>query len=139
MVGREEVKVPAYSRKLEALAEAVVKYSGYLEPSSELHSARNCGGLRATSARHAKTETGYRIFNSFIDSIQALLFYLQTKLAGKSWAELKPESTLKDLALSYSLPDTTAAAWSRFLRAALKDSGITSETRLSYFTDKGQN
>ena len=131
--------MPAYSRKQEALAEAIVKYSGYLEPSSELHAARNCGGLRATSMRHAKTETGYRVFNSFIDSMQALLFDLQTKLSGKSWAELKPESTLKDLALSYSLPDTTAAAWSRFLRAALKDSGITSETQLSYFTDKGQN
>ena len=128
----------AYSRSVEALAEAITKYSGYLEPSSELHAARNCGGLRATSMRHAKTEQGYRIFNSFIDSMQALLFDLQTKLAGKSWAELKPESTLKDLALSYSLPDTTAAAWARFLRAALRDSTISDKTELSYFT-KGDN
>jgi hypothetical protein len=89
--------------------------------------------------RHAKTEEGHRIFNSFIDGVQALLFDLDTKLSGKSWAELKPESTLKDLAVSYSLPDTTAAAWSRFLRAALKDSNVSDKTPLSYFTEKDKN
>jgi hypothetical protein len=131
--------MPAYSRNIEGLAEAIIKYSGYLEPSSELHAARNPGGLRATSMRHAKNEQGHRIFNSFIDGVQALLFDLQTKLSGKSWAELSPESTLKDLAVAYSLPDTTGSAWARFLRAALHDQSISAETPLSYFTDKGQN
>lgn len=131
--------MPAYSRKLEALAEALIKYSGYLEPSSELHAARNPGGLKATSMRHAKNEHGQRIFNSYIDGVQALLFDLQTKLTGNSWAELKPESTLVDLATAYSLPTTTAAAWSRFLRAALHDQEITSDTPLKFFTDAKEN
>src|ERR1700689_2927021 len=120
--------MPAYTRKLESLAEAIIKYSGYLEPSSPLHAARNPGALRATSMRHAKDENGHRIFNSFIDGVQALLFDLSTKLSGKSWAELTPTSTLKDLALSYSLPDTTAGAWSRFLRAALSDPNLSPRT-----------
>jgi hypothetical protein len=126
--------MPAYSRKMEGLAEAIIKYSGYLEPSSELHAARNCGGLRATSMRHTKTESGYRIFNSFIDSVQALLFDLQTKLSGQSWAQLTETSTLEDLALSYSQQSTAAAAWARFLRAALADPTITAKTTLQYFT-----
>ena len=128
--------MPAYTRKQEALAEAIVHYSGYLQPDSALHAARNCGGLKATSMRHAKNEQGYRVFNSFIDSMQALLFDLHTKLSGKSWAKLSGEATLVDLAVSYSLPSTTATAWAKFLRAALNDSSISADTALSYFTEK---
>ncbi len=127
--------MPAYSRrKLEALAEAIMKYSGYLEPSSELHAARNPGGLKATSMKHKHNELGQRTFNSFIDGVQALLFDLRVKLAGESWASLSDESTLKDLALSYSHPANTATTWAKFLRAALKDETISAETKLEYFT-----
>jgi hypothetical protein len=126
--------MPAYSRRVEALAEAVTKYSGYAEPSSDLHAARNPGALKATSMRHVKNEKGYRVFNSFIDGVQALLFDLDTKLSGQSWAKLTPDSTLEDLALSYSLPYTAATAWARFLRASLHDETVTSKTPLSYFT-----
>lgn len=127
--------MPAYSRKIEALAEAITRYSGYLEASSDLYAARNPGGLKATSMRHLKNEQGYRIFSSFIDGYQALMFDLSTKLSGQSWAQLTPESTLKDLALAYSLPDTNAQAWARFLRAALRDETIRPTTTLSHFTE----
>lgn len=124
----------AYNRKVEGLAEAIMKFSGYLDPSSDLHEARNPGGLKATSMRHLSTSQGHRVFNSFIDGVQALLFDLNTKLSGQSWAHLKPESNLKDLAISYALPAQTAAAWAKFLRAALKDDKIAAETTLDYFT-----
>jgi hypothetical protein len=127
--------MPAYSRKLESLAEAVIRYSGY-EPTSELYLARNPGALKATSMRHATNAQGYRIFNSFIDGVQALLFDIDLKITGKSWAKLQPTSTLRDLALSYSLEVTTATAWARFLRAALRDQAISGETELQYFTAK---
>ena len=129
--------MPAYSRKIEALAEAVIRYSGYLEPSSDLYLARNPGALKSTSMRHVKNEKGYRIFNSFIDGVQALLFDIDLKITGKSWAKLQPTSTLRDLALSYSLETTTATAWARFLRAALRNENISGETELQYFT-KGE-
>lgn len=129
--------MPAYSRKLEALAEAVIRYSGYLEPASDLYLARNPGALKATSMRHAKNEQGYRIFNSFIDGVQALLFDIDLKIRGKSWAKLQPTSTLRDLAVSYSLEGTTATAWARFLRAALRDQTISGDTELQHFTKEG--
>jgi hypothetical protein len=126
--------MPAYSRKIEALAEAVIRYSGYLEPSSDLYLARNPGALKSTSMRHVKNEKGYRIFNSFIDGVQALLFDIDLKITGKSWAKLHPEeATLQDLAISYSLEVTTATAWAKFLRAALRDDTIHGNTKLAYF------
>ena len=125
--------MPAYSKSIEALAEAVIHYSGYSEPSSTLYAARNPGALKATSMRHVKNDEGYRVFNSFVDGVQALLFDIQLKVTGQSWAKLKSTSTLRDLALSYSLEVTHANAWARFLRKALNDNGITAETELGYF------
>ena len=126
--------MPAYNARIEELAQAITTYTGYLKPDSILHAAKNPGGIRATSMRHTKDENNNRVFGSFLDGYQSLLFDLQTKLSGKSWAELTPESTLEDLAVAYSLAETTAAAWAKFLRAALKDSTISSDTPLSYFT-----
>ena len=125
--------MPAYQKRIEMLAEALMAYSGYNDPSGELYQARNPIGLRATSMRHAKNDNGYRIFNSFIDGIQAALFDLSTKLSGNSWAELKPESTLEDLAIVYSQP-RAEHAWAKFLRKALNDNTISKHTPLSYFT-----
>jgi hypothetical protein len=136
--------MPAYDKKIEMLAEAVITYSGYKDPKSSLFQARNPGGLRATSMRHVRNEHGQRIFNSFIDGVQALLFDLNLKVNGsvtidgqvcKSWAGLTDDSTLADLAVSYSLPETTGQAWARFLRAALQDDTISKDTTLNYFKD----
>jgi hypothetical protein len=114
--------------------QALAAYSGYSKPDGFLYAANNPIGLKATSMRHAKNEQGYRVFNSFIDGFQAALFDLDLKITGKSWAKLSPESTLKDLAVAYSLETTTATAWARFLRAALHDNTISSETEIQYFT-----
>lgn len=131
--------MPAYSRKIEALAEAITAYSGYLKPDSELHQARNPGGLKATSMRHLKDSNGHRIFSSFIDGVQALLFDIKRQLNGESWAELTPEHTLEDLALAYTQPGTASEAWARFLRKALTDTTVSKRTPLSYFIDKDKD
>jgi hypothetical protein len=99
------------------------------------HVGMNPGGLKATSMRHPKTEQGYRIFSSFLDGMQALLFDIDLKLSGKSWAKLTPTSTLEDLALAYTLPVTTAAAWAKWLRQALHTEQINQKTPLAYFTE----
>ena len=128
--------MPAYPRKIEILAESIIRYSGYSEPDSALYAARNPGALKATSMRHLKNEHGHRVFSSFIDGVQALLFDLDLKLSGKSWANLSHTSTLEDLALAYSLPFTVADAWSKFLKKALGDSTINRRTPLSFFMEK---
>ena len=130
-------------RKLEALAEAVVAYSGYLQPDSALHAARNPGGLKALGATQSRDDKGNRTFRSVLDGYQALLYDVELKVAGimkdgvlqRSRARLTPDHTLMDLSAAYNLPITTASAWSRFLRQALSDSTISAKTPLSYFLE----
>ena len=122
-------------RKLEALAEAVVAYSGYLQPDSALHAARNPGGLKALGATQSRDDKGNRTFRSVLDGYQALLYDVELKATGKSRAQLRPDQSLIDLSAAYNLPITTASAWSRFLRQALSDSSISAKTPLSYFLE----
>jgi hypothetical protein len=114
--------------KVEALAECISHYSGYL-PGSPLYDARNVGGLKDMGTGEL------RAFRSLIDSYQALFYDVEVKLSGRSRARLLLTSTLIDLAASYSLPATTATSWSYWLRKALHDEGINAHTPLSYFQD----
>lgn len=122
-------------RKLEALAEAIIHYSGYSDPGSTLHDARNPGGLKAMGLIQARDEKGNRTFRSVIDGIQALFYDVELKVTGKSRAQLSHTSTLIDLSASYNLPITTGTAWARFLRKALHDEHISATTPLSYFLE----
>ncbi len=124
-------------RKLEALAEAISHYSGYHNPSTALHAARNPGGLRGYQTKsHQIDEHGYRVFNSVLNGFNALLYDIEFKLSGKSRAQLKPEQTLIDLAAAYQQMPTVAQAWARFIRQALQDNNITNKTQLSYFFEE---
>lgn len=120
-------------RKLEALAESIVAYSGYLLPDSPLHASRNPGGLKAMGLVQARDDHGNRIFRSVLDGYQALFYDVELKVTGKSRAALTPENTLIDLSAAYNLPITTASAWSRFLKKALHDDTLSARTPLSFF------
>lgn len=122
----------AGNRKLEILAEAIAHYSGY-QPGSPLFAARNPGGLKAYSPKHQKDEHGNRVFNSLLDGLQALIYDVELKVAGKSSARLTPQSTLADLAAAYGQPATAGDAWAKFLRKACGDSGLNRRTPLSFF------
>ena len=117
---------------LEALADALTHYSGFLEPGSPLYRARNPIGLRPLKAEHPRDEHGYRIFRSVLDGMQAALFDLEVKLTGR----LGPESTLTDLASAYGRKATEAQAWARFLRQALADETITHRTAIRRFIEE---
>ena len=119
--------------RFDALVDAIVRYSGYTEPTSSLYRARNPGGLKAFSPKHQKDVEGNRVFLTAIDGEQALHFDLNLKLTGQSQAHLEPTHTLVHLALSYNLEPTTAGAWLKFLRLALGDNSISAKTPLSYF------
>lgn len=118
--------------KLEAMAEAIVHYSGYLDPTSALYQARNPGGLIAFSPLHERDDKGLRKYGSMVQGMQSLLSDLTCKLEGRSVAHLGPDATLIELARAYRLPDTTAQAWSRFLRPALK-AEVNARTQISFF------
>jgi hypothetical protein len=120
-------------RKLEALAEAIAHTSGYYIPDNPLHDARNPGGLRAVFAAHKRDANGHRVFQSFLDGMQALLFDIQTKLEGKSRAKLTSSSTLSDFAIAFGQPAAAAQVWTKFLRRALHDDAISHKTTIEYF------
>lgn len=120
-------------RKLEALAEARVRYSGYLNADNSLYAARNPGGLVAFSSTQTKDEQGFRTFRSMLDGMQALLFDVELKMAGRSRAALSPESTLTDFAEACGQQATAAVAWASFLRKALRDTNISQKTTIAYF------
>jgi hypothetical protein len=119
-------------RTVEAIAEAIAHYSGYMEPTNPLYKARNPLGLRPLKPEHPFDEMGNRIFRSVLDGMQAAIFDLEVKLGGR----LSPDSTLSDLAVAYGRKPTEAQAWSRFLRAALDDASITAHTQIKRFLEE---
>jgi|SRR6185312_1410209 len=119
-------------RVTEALAEAIQRYSGYLEPQNPLHIARNPIGLRPLKPEHPFDEFGNRIFKSVLDGMQAAIFDLEVKIGGR----LSPSCTLTDLAISYGRQASEAQAWSRYLRQALNDESINARTALSRFLEE---
>lgn len=119
-------------KTLEALAEAITHYSGYLDPTSSLYHARNPLGLRPMKPEQPRDEHGNRIFRSVLDGMQAALFDLEVKLNGR----LSPESTLTDLAIAYNRKLTEATAWAKFLRQALVDESISHRTMIKDLLEK---
>lgn len=117
-------------QRLEVLAEAIAHVSGYTDPRHPLYIARNPGGLRPTSEKHARDEFGNRVFRSMLDGMQALLFDLDIKVNGR----LSEGSTLRDLAVAYH-QELAAKTWARFLKAALRDDTIGPHTALKDFLE----
>jgi hypothetical protein len=125
-------------RRIEALAEAVSRYSGYFNPESSLYVCRNPGGLKAFSPLQLRDEEGYRVFASIIDGYQALIYDVGLKVEGKSKAHLKPTDTLSDFAVACSQPYTAADAYAGFLRKALHVENINRKTPLQIFLEEQQ-
>lgn len=119
-------------QRLEPLLDALMHYSGFLEPGSPLNRARNPLGLRPLKAEQPRDDNGYRVFRSILDGMQAALFDLEIKLTGR----LSPDSTLQDLATAYNRKATEAQAWARHLRQALADNTITAHTSIRRFIEE---
>jgi len=123
-------------RRLEALADAVARLSGWHDPDTAAYQNRNPGALQAFGVRHERSTDGLRVFHSALDGYQALLFDLAIKCVGRSRSGLKSTSTLRELMLAYGQPATASAYIVKFLRRALKDLTITCDTQLSYFVEE---
>jgi len=114
-----------------------MRYTAYLgEPDTESYQARNPGALKAFSIKHPRTNGGLRIFRSFVDGYQALLYDLETKCAGKSRSKLTPESNLRDLMRVYGFPLPMADFVAKFLRKALQNDSLGADLPLSFFLEE---
>lgn len=125
--------MPAYSRQVEALTEALAKLSGYSSPDSILYSARNPLGLKAVLPDQLRDAFNNRVYASFLDGWQSALHDIDVKLSGRSHSKLTPDSSISDLAAHYNV--SVARPVVLFLRAALRDPSIAPTTPLSYFKE----
>jgi hypothetical protein len=121
--------------RLEALADAIARDSGWHDPQSEAYRTRNPGLLPAISPRHPRNERGLRIFDSGLSGYQALLFDLRVKCSGQSRANLAKDATLLDLMAVLNRPRGSALVVAKFLRHALGNAEIKPETPLSWFME----
>lgn len=122
-------------RRLEALADALAKMYGALDPESEAYQLRNPGMLKAFNPKHARNEKGYRIFSSFVAGYDNLILDLKIKISGKSRSHLTVDSQVLDLLHIYGNPTSSLKYIVNFLRHALKDDSIPNDVKLGFFIE----
>jgi hypothetical protein len=119
--------------KIEALVDALWTYAGTKDPESKAYSARNPLALMEYDDM-GKATGRMRTFSSLHGGLAAAKFDIMVKVSGKSRARLNGDNfTLRGLCISYSMPELTSDYVAKFLRKALKDPSINSDTRLDYF------
>ena len=128
--------------RLEALLDALSDLKGYGNPDSILYSIRNPLGVQSFSrpGKNEITESGIRIFSSDLAGRRACLFDLDLKIKGESRAGIKREDALSNLLRVFQITERLGMQKVvRFLRRALKDESITTETPLAYFRNEEIN
>lgn len=125
--------------KIEALFDAIASLRGWNNPDSVAYQLRNPLLVQSFS-RPGKNEIddeGRRVFTSSLAGIRAGLFDLQIKIDGESRAGLKKEDRLANLLRVYQIPEKLGQQQIvKFLKRALRDDSLTTETPLSYFREK---
>lgn len=120
-------------KRIEALADAISSMNGALDPLSEAYRLRNPGLLKAFAPKHARSESGKRVFTSLVAGYENLLLDLRIKCSGQSRARLTPESPLVDLLTTYANPASSVRFVANFLRHALNDRDIPQSVSLGWF------
>jgi hypothetical protein len=125
-------------KKIEALADALSFYNKAYQADSESYRLRNPLMLRnyAPPGKHKITDSGVRVFDSFLGGYKAALYDLKIKLGGESNSGIRPTDCLRNLLAVYQInqeQDILVVCY--FLRKALADPTITALTPLSYFKE----
>ena len=123
--------------RIEALVDAIAHLKGSTtNPDGELFQIRNPIGIMSFS-KPGKNEidtSGRRVFKTWLAGYRASVFDCEIKVKGESRAGLKKEDNLSNLLRVYGFTEKLAHQQVvKFLRRALKDSTITTETPLAYF------
>lgn len=122
--------------RLEALADSIASLNEWMNPDGDAYKLRNPGLLRAFTLRHAADSSGRRIFPSFVDGYQALLYDLKQKCSGESRSKLKINDRVLDLLMrGFSQHPASEEYVLCFLQSALPTNKVTANTPLKFFTE----
>lgn len=126
-------------RRIDALAAAIARMNGALDPQSDAFKLSNPGGLLAFNPVHERDAKGRRVFKHFVAGWENLILDLKIKCAGKSRAALTPDSPLVSLLHVYGNPTSSLRYIINFLRHALNDETIPESIHLGWFLEEEAN
>ena len=122
--------------KIEALVDAIATTTGaFHNPESEAYKLRSPLLVRsfARPGKHEMNVGGRRVFTSMLAGYRAAVFDIEKKLSGESRAGIRPTDVLSNLLAVYEIHDSAKIV--SFLRRALQDQAINSNTPLTYFRE----
>jgi hypothetical protein len=123
--------------KLEALVDAIASLNGYsTNPDSDAYQLRSPILVKNFSrpGQNEIDDRGRRVFSSALAGYRAALFDLKVKCSGTSRAGLKADDKLSNLLRVLGISEILGQKQIvKFLKRALKDETITTETPLAYF------
>lgn len=125
-------------QKIEAIVDAVGHLKGVHDPNSVAYHLKSPLLLRsfARAGKHETDTEGRRIFPSMLSGYKASTFDVLLKVSGNSRAGLKPSDCLENLLRVYGITEILGMKKCvNFLKAALKNEGISVKTNLSYFLE----
>ena len=123
--------------KVEALVDALVDLLGSSNPDGDLYAIRNPTALTSFSlpGKGELDESGRRIFKSWAAGYHAACYDARIKISGDSRAGVKKDDKLENFLRVMKIDKFSQKQVVEFLRRALEDQSITTETPLSYFRE----
>jgi len=122
--------------KLESLLDAIANLKGWSNPDSVTYEIRNPLHIKsfARPGKHEVDGEGRRIFTSWLAGYKACLFDLDIKIKGESRAGIREGDKLSNLLKVYGISERLGQQQVvKYLKRALRDDSLTTETPLSYF------
>lgn len=124
--------------KIEALVDALVDLLGSSNPDGDLYAIRNPTSLTSFSlpGKGEIDSQGRRVFKSWSAGYHAACYDARIKISGDSRAGIKKGDKLENFLRVMKIDNKFSQKQVvEFLRRALEDESITSETPLSYFRE----
>lgn len=124
------------TNKIEALLDSIASLKGFSNPDSVTYQIKNPLNIRsfARPGKHEIDEEGRRVFQSFLAGYKACLFDLDIKIKGESRAGIREGDKLSNLLRVYGISEKLGQQQVvKYLKRALKDDSLTTETPLSFF------
>lgn len=121
--------------RVEALFWALANLNGALYPTSRAFRNRNPLLLKCFKSTHERDKDGFRIFRSFNAGVDNGIVDLEIKCSGKSNANIKETSTLRDLVRFFGNDASATRSVKNYLRHALNDDSIRETQELKWFIE----
>lgn len=125
-------------QKQEELLFGIASLKGWNNPDSQAWELKNPLLLPsfARAGKHEITETGLRKFTSSLAGIKSCLYDIKLKVNGESRAGIKKDDKLSNVLRVYGITEKLGQQQVvKFLKRALKNDNLTTETPLSFFRE----